>query len=161
MRTGTSPWLRTLLPGVLSVVALLGAAGCKAAPKTNLPIPWTDPAQFDASYRCDYRVYHVVPTKEGTTRTLAGHVYHQANGENELYWVLDPFRSTRGFLRHNYFAFQLVKKEDGGFEHVEIGDHGLEGGVQRVLNLRHGTVELEQVKAVGTRKPEKPSRKDR
>jgi hypothetical protein len=140
------------LIAVVGSVVLAGGfsvlSGC-AAPEEGPP-PWTQPEQFDASFREWSKVYHLALQSGQRVKKQVGFFYHQfsKNRGDDLYWVLDLKQRPVGFLVQDFNAYKFSETRDAEGKKVldtqVLGNRGLLPGVQRILGLNSGTVELEK-----------------
>ena len=146
---------KTLFRGsaLIAVISVGFSLGCGSVQKGQLTVPYTDPSQFPAEYREVSRVFHVVPTEDGTpSRQHVAYFYRQVELDPEgstkaaLFWVEKLNRERIGFVNENTHAFKLVSDTDGegrpSLAPRHLGTGTLESGVQRILDLSQGTVEL-------------------
>lgn len=146
---------KTLFRGsaLIAVLSVGFGLGCGSVQKGQLTVPYTDPSQFPAEYREVSRVFHVMPTEEGTpSREHVAYVYRQAELDSEgstkaaLFWVEKLDRERIGFVNENTHAFKLVSASDDegrpSLSPQHLGTGTLQVGVQRILDLSQGTVEL-------------------
>ncbi len=139
---------RVIVTASLLASVTLSSAGCRSTSK--LPSDsMTSPADVPnfAEY---FDVVHVLVEGERRRNRRAGQVYRKVQGANEVLWVRDLRLREVGFILKG-IAFRVEERvlPDGSseFEQTEMGDYGVEGGVQRLLKLDGGSVRLEKVTA--------------
>ena len=140
---------RVIVTASLLASVTLSSAGCRSTSK--LPSDsMTSPADVVPNFAEYFDVIHVLVEGERRRDRRAGQVYRKVQGANEVLWVRDLRLREVGFILKG-IAFRVEERvlPDGSseFEQTEMGDYGVEGGVQRLLKLDGGSVRLEIVTA--------------
>lgn len=148
---------RILTLGLVTLTTL-ALAGCSAPEKSPLPLAWTSPDQFDATYREAFQVIH---EGESGEREVVGYLYRQSRQGDEIQWVQDRTHHRVGFYLANEHAFRLVPTRDEKgkptFSHEDLGVQTREGAIRKLLGLSAGKVELEKLIQRGKIKTERSS----
>lgn len=140
---------RVLVAISLLASVTLSGAGCGSTSFFS-PESMTSPVDIDQDFAEYFDVIHILLEGEQQRNERAGQVYRQVKGDSEVHWVRDLRLREVGFiLKGIAFRVEETILPDGSseFEKTEMGDYGLEGGVQRLLKLNRGSVRLERVTA--------------
>ncbi len=134
--------LSMLLTGLVFVFAGT-LTSCQAPKKSPLPLAWTSPEQFDATFREAFTIFLTV---KGQEKQHVGFLYRQAKLNDEINWVEDTKHRRVGFFLPNDHAFRLVptgNNKEPKFTHEGLGEQSREGAISKLLKLNRGEITLQ------------------